>query len=367
MDTPEYKFCTQCGAKLHYADRFCTQCGAKCTDTGTAAAAPVQAQDTQAAEAAFAQGQHYLSGQGVPKDFSAALRSFTEAAQAGHKEAPVWAEISKRYLDIVQLRRQADAIHQGVPADEAAQTYPVAAGVMPEGAAPVAGGAGHGMAPQAAMPGQAFAGRSDMNHSGREGYRDMPGYDRRNNGGGSNIGKYVAGAAIGATAATLLNHMGTSTAYASGIPGAAGGNTYVTNNYGTDPGQNDYDAVDTAASTDSGVYSDTGSNAAYDGSGYGDGNTSFADSSDGSTDGMDTAYDAGQADDYGSTVDDAESDASYDSSADTSDSSTGDDGGFFGGGSDDGGFFGGGGDDGGFFGGGGDDGGFFGGGDDGFF
>jgi hypothetical protein len=161
---PDYKFCTNCGAKLHFEDRFCTQCGTKCPEAGDLGSS-AQAHG----EAAFLEGHKYLKGDGVQKDFAAAQHKFQEAASQGHKEAPVWVEICQHYLDIVALRKKADAIRQGkyVPQDEPA------------------GPVHHGVAP--------------------EGERHAHGNASRGRSGGSNLGKYAAGAVVGAAAASMLH------------------------------------------------------------------------------------------------------------------------------------------------------------------
>lgn len=271
-DSVQYKFCTQCGAKLKSDARFCTQCGTRCTDF--AENAP-QVEKNTGAEA-FALGHKYLKGDGVPKDFVAAQKAFQDAAQAGHKEAPVWVDICQHYLDIIHLRKIATAIHNG---EDVAYT---GAGM----AAPQHGAAPHNSGEQ----------HTQGNHSSRRG--------------GSNLGKYAAGAVVGAAAASLLH----------GNSQAA--RPYLDNQDEDQTSADDSDLTDTVANDDA--------------------DTQYSDDSTDSSSTDDAAYDGDSNSDSGGGF--------FDNLFGGSDNDDG--GGFFGGGGDDdgGGFFGGGDDGGGFFG-----------------
>jgi hypothetical protein len=287
-DTSQFKFCTSCGAKLNISDRFCTQCGTPCKDL--AGAVNPAADGT----ASFIRGHQLLTGQGMKKDFVAAQQAFHDAAAQGHKEAPFWESICQHYIEVVQLRQQADAMHRQLhPEDVHGSQAAALAGVAP--------------AAQAAPHDHDNNNHGDQRHD-------------RHGGSGSNWGKYAAGAVVGAAAASLLHGAGGSPAQAAS-PDESADAAY-------DPGTQD-DTADTDV-----PYEDTSADTGSDDS-YSDTDDSYSDSDDSSSDDSYSSDDSGGSSDGGGFFDD-----------------------LFGGGGDDndgGGFFGGGGDDGGGFFGGGDD------------
>jgi len=283
-DTSHFKFCTSCGAKLNISDRFCTQCGTPCKDL--AGAVNPAADGT----ASFIRGHQLLTGQGMKKDFVAAQQAFHDAAAQGHKEAPFWESICQHYIEVVQLRQQADAMHRQLhPEDVHGSQAAALAGVAP--ATPVAQAAPHD--------------HDNNNHGDQR-------HDRRG-GSGSNWGKYAAGAVVGAAAASLLHGAGGSPAQAAS-PDESSDAAY-------DPGTQD-DTADTDV-----PYEDSSADTGND--------DSYSDSDDSSSDDSYSSDDSGGSSDGGGFFDDL-----FGGGGDDNDG-----GGFFGGGDDGGGFFGGGDDD----------------------
>ena len=107
-ESGKFKFCTSCGAKLDYDMKFCTYCGTPCapvvsTGAGAQAGAVAPMPPKNAGLEAFTKGQQYFLGDGTKQDFAAAQQCFTDAAKAGHVEAPIWVEMCQHYREIMEM------------------------------------------------------------------------------------------------------------------------------------------------------------------------------------------------------------------------------------------------------------------------